>query len=114
MVAFGYFSEIKHRLPGRDPTVSEWESIVSITAQRESILSYTIESGIASVNDDAKRLFEARGLNFDYGKERNQFSDVDSQLCLLDLWGWRPGVADPVGSFHLEGAVKRCGKGDRS
>jgi hypothetical protein len=49
---------------------------------------------------------------FDYGQEGNQFSDVDSQLCVLDLWGWRFSAADPVGSFRLESSVKWCRKGE--
>jgi hypothetical protein len=52
-------------------------------------------------------------LKFDNGQERNQFSEVDSKLCVLDLWGWRFRASDPVGALRLEGFVSWCGKGDR-
>jgi hypothetical protein len=54
----------------------------------------------------------AAKLKFDNGQERNQFSEVDPQLCVLDLWSWRFRAADPIGALRLEGFVSWCGKGD--
>jgi hypothetical protein len=83
------------------------KSIVSTTAQRLSIPSCTIESSLISTIWSAGLLWEAK-LDCDHGQERNQFSEIDPRLCVLDLWGWRFGVADPVGALRLEGFVKRA------
>jgi hypothetical protein len=46
------------------------------------------------------------------GQKRNQFSEIDHQLCVLDLWGWRFGTADPAGALRLEGSVKQARERD--
>jgi len=52
----------------------------------------------------------ATKLKFDDGQKRNQFSEVDPRLSVLDLWGWRFRAADPVGALRLEGFVSWCEK----
>jgi hypothetical protein len=55
----------------------------------------------------------AAKLKFDNGQERDQFAEVDRQLCILDLRSWRSHAADPLGALRLEGLLIWCGRDNR-
>jgi hypothetical protein len=55
----------------------------------------------------------AAKLKFDNGQERDQFAEVDRQLCILDLRIWRFHAANPIGTLRLEGFLSWCGRDNR-